>query len=65
MRKRSRAKTVILAFPFFLNSRIIVFSLTNHTKGFTAVFSKSEAISAHEGSKFLAINESCWVNISN
>ena len=46
---------MILAFPFFLNSRIIVFSHTNHTEGFTAVFCNSEAISAHAGSKFLAM----------
>ena len=36
------------------HSRIIVFPHKNHTKGFTAVFSKFEAISAHTGSKFLA-----------
>ena len=30
-------------------------SHTNHTKGFTAVFCKSEAISAHAGYKFLAM----------
>ena len=46
---------MILAFPFFLNSRINVFSHTNHTKGIKAVFFKSEAISAHAGSKFLAM----------
>ena len=39
VRKRSRARTVTLDFPFFLNSRIIVFSHTNRTKGFMEVFS--------------------------
>ena len=55
VRKRSRARTVILDFPFFLNARIIVFSHANRTRGFMAVFCKSKAVSAHAGSKFLAM----------